>query len=148
MSDFFKWLAGLIMFSFLIYVAMGYGHNAGMGSIANFCKPIHWTGSFVASASEAMGFGGAGPKKWTAKTDYTCQYAVWGVFYGNKYAEEQQALTTLQAPAIVPQSAVPLTAPVVQQNTLPQPGLPTPVLGQALAPVPQPAGPPLVQAPN
>ncbi len=135
MSDFFKWFAGIVAFSFLMYVAMGFGINGGMGSIANACKPIHWVGSLVGSASEAIGFGGGSPRVWTNKADYTCQYSIWGVFYGSKYEEEQRALQALQAPAIVPAQSTIAPAQLGPQGTV-------------IAPGPAPAGPPLVQAPK
>ena len=118
MSDFFKWFAGIIAFSFVIFIAMGQGVNGGMGSIANACKPIHWVGSLVGSASEAMGFGGGSPKTWTSKADYTCQYAIWGVFYGSKYEEEQKALKALQAPNIILVDPTQMTPPSGRQGAV------------------------------
>lgn len=134
MSDFFKWFAGIIAFSYVIFIAIGQGVNGGMGSIANACKPVQWVGSLVGSASEAVGIGGESPKIWTNKADYTCQYSLWGVVYGSKYEEEQKALKTLQAPAVL--SDLPPIAPAQlgPQGTIVQ--------------SPMPAGPPLVLPPK
>lgn len=76
---------GLLFLAFVAWIVLAASPSK---RIENGCRPVHWAGNVVTSASALVL-----PKQqvtvqgWFDKVEYGCQYTVWRLFYQTAYNE-------------------------------------------------------------
>jgi len=94
-------------FLFLAFVGWIFISPNGQTRIQHACSPVGWTGNIAVSLTAlVLPKEQNGVKEWTGKAEYGCEYAVWRLFYQQKYNDalkqaqgQAPAAAKSQAPA-------------------------------------------------